>query len=74
VEAHLGPPAARFEADAVIAYRLRSMKRGYRVVAPAAAHPVDWKGVDFDLMVAFDASGAVSAHRLVAIHAPDAPQ
>ena len=71
VTAHLGPASATFDRDGVVTYRLSQVKAGYVVAPPPpAGAAADWQGIDYDLVLAFDEAGVLSAHNLVAIHAP----
>ena len=75
VEAHLGPPSAAFDRDGVLTYRLSEPKEGY-FVAPPMKHNtnLDWRGVNYDLVLAFDEAGILSAHNLIAIHPKETPK
>ena len=74
VLARLGPPYSTFENGRVIAYRLGKGKEGY-VQVPAATQKDSpgWKGVDYDLVLAFDEDGTLVQHNLIAIRAPPTP-
>jgi hypothetical protein len=74
VDAHLGPPSATFTRDRVVSYRLsQTAAQGYSVVPqnnPKA--PIDWQGINYDLVLALDEAGIVSEYRLIPIHPPPA--
>ena len=75
VASHLGPASATFERDGVVTYRLSQTRGGYMVAPPpAVGTELDWRGIDYDLVLAFDDAGVLAAHNLVAIHtAPKSP-
>jgi hypothetical protein len=73
VTTRLGPPSGTFARDGVVTYRLGQNKAGYFVVpSPSGYSPVDWRGVDYDLVLAFDDAGILSAHNLVAVRSAPA--
>jgi hypothetical protein len=78
VQAHLGSHAVTFEHGHVLAYRLRRTSDGYDVVARTydingdVVWGVDWEGVDYDLVLAFDDDGILREHSLIAIHGASA--
>jgi hypothetical protein len=59
----LGPDYATYEHARVLAYRIATGPAGY-YVAPRRS---DWKGVDYDLILVFDAQAVLEQHRLVPI-------
>jgi len=62
----LGPPFATYEAGRVLTYRLTKNELGY-----ARAPLTDrWEGVNYDLVLVFDADGQLQQHNLVVIRAP----
>jgi hypothetical protein len=76
VIAHLGAASARFDPDGVVAYRLTHTDHGFVVATPMKRNTdLDWEGINYDLVLAFDEAGVLSEHRLIAIHeAPATPQ
>jgi hypothetical protein len=65
VLAHLGEPSEPFDADGVLTYRLTGGKDGLSV---QRSNPKSgWEGVSYDLVLAFDASGILQRHTLVAV-------
>ena len=69
IDAQLGPPSATFTQDRVVTYRLIQTAQGYSVVPqkdPKA--PIDWQGINYDLVLALDEAGVVSEYRVIAIH------
>ena len=75
VIARLGPPSATFIRDNVLTYRLGRNEVGYFVVPlPTERHELGWEGVDYDLVLAFNADETLREHSLVAIRtAPAKP-
>jgi hypothetical protein len=70
VNARLGPPSAVFEHDHVVTYRLAHSNAGYVVVARNRdKSELSWQGVDYDLVLAFEADGTLREHRLIAVRA-----
>ena len=59
----LGPNYASYENAQVLAYRIGTGSAGY-YVAPRRS---DWKGVDYDLILVFDAKDTLAQHRLISI-------
>jgi hypothetical protein len=49
---------------------------GFLVAAPMKRNTeLDWEGINYDLVLAFDEAGVLSEHRLIAVHeAPASPQ
>jgi len=69
VLAHLGAASASFERDRVLSYRLHRDKSGYLIQA-MGPHDSCWAGVNYDLVMVFDANWIMQRHNLVAIRAP----
>jgi hypothetical protein len=70
VTARLGDPHAIFENGRIVAYRLGHNNEGYFVVPAAQKQTqLDWQGVDYDLMLAFDDAGILREHSIIALHA-----
>lgn len=67
-----GPATASFEGDRVLTYRLRQDKADYYVVPETKFR--GWKGVNYDLVLAFDDTGDLYEHRMVAIRLPQKPR
>jgi hypothetical protein len=63
VTRHLGAPSAVFEAGHALTYRLSASKAGYS----PAPQSEGWDGVNYDLVLVFDADGELTQHALVAI-------
>jgi hypothetical protein len=73
VIARLGPPSARFIRDNVVTYRLGRNETGYFVVPPSTKRSeLGWEGVDYDLVLAFNADETLRQHSLVAIRSTPA--
>ena len=75
VIAHLGAASASFDRDGVVAYRVSHNDHGFFVAAPMKKNTeLDWEGINYDLVLAFDEAGVLSEHRLIAVHeAPASP-
>jgi len=69
VTAKLGDPHAIFENGRIVAYRLGHNNEGYFTVPAAQKQTqLDWQGVDYDLMLAFDDAGILREHSIIALH------
>lgn len=66
VQLQLGEPSAQYEESRILAYRLSKDEAGYVLVG----HRDNWLGVQYNLMLEFDADGVLRRHSLVAIRSP----
>jgi hypothetical protein len=68
VVSQLGTASAVFPLDRVKTYRLIQKPNGYVVAYPPKSAPLGWQGIDYDLVLEFDAAGVLTQHNLVEIH------
>jgi hypothetical protein len=66
VQLQLGEPAAQYDGQRVLAYRLVKDDAGYVIVGQRN----NWLGVQYNLMLVFDADGILRRHSLVLIRSP----
>ncbi len=66
LEARFGPPALTFEDGRIACWRFGGDKAGQYIVR----RTVGWAGTRHELVVVFDAAGAVQRHALVEIQGP----
>ena len=62
----LGEPSSAYEGSRILAYRLSKDEGGYILVGRRDA----WWGVQYNLMLVFDADGVLRRHSLVQIRSP----
>jgi hypothetical protein len=66
VQLKLGEPSGQYEEARIVAYRLSRDEAGYILVG----HRNDWHGVQYNLMLVFDAEGVLRRHSIVEVRAP----
>lgn len=66
VQLQLGEPSALYEGSRVLAYRLKKDEGGFVLVSKRD----NWFGVQYNLMMVFDADGILRRHSLVEIRSP----
>jgi hypothetical protein len=68
VLSHLGAPSATFEESKVLTYRMAQSGNGFSIVRQATWN--GWKGVSYDLGLAFDDAGTLRQRALIEIRRP----
>jgi hypothetical protein len=68
VLSHLGAPSATFEESKVLTYRMAQSGNGFSIVRQATGN--GWKGVNYDLVLAFDDAGTLRQRALIEIRRP----
>jgi hypothetical protein len=66
----LGPDHALYENGRVVAYRIGMLRSGYYV----STRRKSWKGVDYDLMLVFNAQDVLEQNRLISIRSAASPR